>query len=540
MTLTAKVAGITETGSISTALLTGGAATGALLTGPNHVLALGNFNATTGFALTDTPDLTVTGTVNGGSAVTVTDTGALSIPGSVTGTTVNLTGSSIGISGMVSGPASVTLSASAGSIAETGSVNTAFLTGSAATSASLTQPGNLISTLGAFSTSSGFGLTDAAALVVAGPVIDTGTASTLALTTRTGGITLAGTVNATNIVELISAGAISQTGGTLSADTLTGSATASASLTQPANRIAKLNSFSASGLSLTDGADLTVGGIVNGGPSVTLSGGGSITVAAGGAVSGSAVTTTATGNIDIAGAVQGSNSLALVSSTGSIAETGSLTTPLLTGSAAGDASLTGTASSNNVAQLAGFASGGTLTLVDGAALTITGPLTAPTIVINTGANTMTLADQAVITTGGTARPPGTVTTFPGDTPANTANGAYLTTAAGFTQQGTSTILGSNGPSILRINAIGGANITFDPFAGLQGYEHLADPRHRNRQGDRPDQREGSRRHPGRSGRSAGLTGSVTGLTGSGGGRRGRHPAESRTPTSASTRARSIR
>jgi hypothetical protein len=468
VTLTSKVAGITETGSVNTALLTGSAATSARLTGSNQVITLGNFTATAGFALTDTPDLTVTGTVNGGSNVTITDAGALGVLGGVTGTTVNLTGASIGISGTVSGPASATLTANSGGITETGSVNTALLTGSAATSASLTQPGNLVGALGAFSTSSGFALTDDKALVVAGPVIDTGTASTLALTTRTGGITLAGTVNATNIVDLISAGAISQTGGTLSADTLTGSATASASLTQPANRIAKLGNFSASGLSLTDGADLTIGGTVNGGPSVTLFGSGSITVAAGGAVSGNTVTTTATGNLDIAGAVQGSNSLALVSSTGSIAETGTLTTALLTGSAAGDASLTGTASSNSVVQLASFASGGTLTLTDGVALAITGPLTAPTIVINTGANTMTLADQAVITTGGTARPPGTVTTFPGDTPANTTNGAFLTTAAGFTQQGTSTILGSSGPSVLRINAIGAANITFDKTAGLQG------------------------------------------------------------------------
>ena len=376
------------------------------------------------------------------------------------------------------------------------------------------RSGNLVAALGAFSTSSGFALTDNEALVVAGPVTDTGAASTLALTTGTGGLTLAGTVSATNIVDLISAGAIDQTGGTLIAGTLTGSATTSASLTQQGNRIGKLSNFTASGLSLTDGADLTISGSVNGGPSVTLVGSGSITVAAGGAVSGSAITTTATGNIDIAGAVQGSNSLALVSDTGSIAETGTLTTALLTGSAAGDASMTGTGSSNNVVQLAGFASGGTLTLVDGVDLTITGPLTAPTVVINTGANTLTLADQAVITTDGTARPPGTVTTFPGDTPATTTNGAFLTTAGGFIQQGTSTIRGSNGPSVLRINAIGGANITFDKTAGLQGTNTwlILDIGSGKATGqitvkDLDVIQNGQ-------GGSAGLTGTVTGLTGS--------------------------
>lgn len=161
------------------------------------------------------------------------------------------------------------------------------------------------------------------------------------------------------------------------------------------------------------------------------------------------------------------SSLVLTSNAGSIAETGALTTNLLTGSAAGDASLTGTALSNRVGQLGSFSSGGTFSLNDGSGLTILGPLTAPTINIDTGPNAMTLADQAVITTGGIERPPGTVTTFPPN--ALTTNGAYLTTAGGFTQQGTSTILGiGGGPNVLRIDATGNANITFDPVAGLQG------------------------------------------------------------------------
>jgi hypothetical protein len=75
----------------------------------------------------------------------------------------------------------------------------------------------------------------------------------------------------------------------------------------------------------------------------------------------------------------------------------------------------------------------------------------------------------VITTGGIRRPAGSIATgnFP---PAGlTTNGAYFTTAAGFTQQGTSTVQGvSGGPSVLRIKATGSANITFDPLAGIQG------------------------------------------------------------------------
>ena len=100
-----------------------------------------------------------------------------------------------------------------------------------------------------------------------------------------------------------------------------------------------------------------------------------------------------------------------------IAEIGTLVADLLTGSAAGDAKLSGTpAKSNKVVQLASFTSGQTLTLDDGVGLTITGPLTAPSIVIDTGANPLTLADKATITTGGIDRPPGIIpsTDFPPD------------------------------------------------------------------------------------------------------------------------------
>ena len=152
-----------------------------------------------------------------------------------------------------------------------------------------------------------------------------------------------------------------------------------------------------------------------------------------------------------------------------ITESGTLAADLLTGNTAGNASLTGTGASNKVTQLGSFSSGGTFTLGDGTDLTIKGPLTAPTIIVDTGANALTLADKTVITTGGTVRPPGRITSFPGDTPATTTDGAFLTTAKAFSQPGSSSVLGfSGGPSILRINATGDADIAFDPLAGLQG------------------------------------------------------------------------
>ena len=153
---------------------------------------------------------------------------------------------------------------STGSITQAvGPLTVANLTGSAGTFASLTQPTNQIDTLGAFSTKAGFALVNNQPLLVAGPVTDTGGASTLALTTRTGDITLAGNVSATNVVNLISAGAINQTGGSLVAGTLTGSAATSTSLTQPANQLDTLGAFSTTaGFALVNNKSLLVAGPV--------------------------------------------------------------------------------------------------------------------------------------------------------------------------------------------------------------------------------------------------------------------------------------
>jgi hypothetical protein len=126
----------------------------------------------------------------------------------------------------------------------------------------LTQPDNLVGTLGPFSTTAGFALVNNQTLLVVGSIKDSGTASTLALTTKTGDIDLAGRVSAANIVDLVSAGAIGQSGGTLAADTLAGSAVGAASLTAN-NQIAKLGNFSAGNLVLNDAVDLLIGGTLN-------------------------------------------------------------------------------------------------------------------------------------------------------------------------------------------------------------------------------------------------------------------------------------
>jgi hypothetical protein len=157
----------------------------------------------------------------------------------------------------------------AAAINQTGGVLTAAtLTGSAGTSASLTQPTNRVATLGAFGTTAGFSLVDDQALLVAGPVQDTGAASSLALTTKTGDITLAGTVSAVNIVDLIAAAAINQTGGVLTAATLTGSAGQAVDL-PGTNRIGSVGNFTSASFTLNDSVDLLIAGELNA-PSIAV------------------------------------------------------------------------------------------------------------------------------------------------------------------------------------------------------------------------------------------------------------------------------
>ena len=278
----------------------------------------------------------------------------------------------------------------AGAINQTGgSLVAGTLTGSATTSASLTQPANQIDTLGAFSTGSGFALVNNKPLLVAGPVTDTGAASTLALTTRTGDITMAGNVSATNVVDLNSASAINQTGGSLVASTLTGSVATFASLTQPANQVDTVGAFSTTaGFALGNNKSLLVAGpVTDTGAASTLA------------------LTTGTGDITLAGNVSATNVVDL-NSAGEINQTGgSLAAHTLTGSAATIANVAG--ANNHISFFGSFtAPAGAIVLADAVPLTIDGPLIARAIGI-TATGSITLASD--ITIGGL---PSFTTTIP--------------------------------------------------------------------------------------------------------------------------------
>ncbi|WP_158927924.1 filamentous hemagglutinin N-terminal domain-containing protein, partial [Acidisphaera sp. S103] len=368
-------------------LISGGILAGsvALAGTANAIANIGSVAVTSGgFSLTDGISLNV-GTLTAGTSATIQDTGTLLVSGMIAPSgagpiDVSLTSGNLNLAGVVSdgGSGTTTLIANQGSIGQSGgNVLAGTLTGRAVTSASLTQPANLVGTLGVFTTGAGFALTDNEALSVTGPVTDTGASSTLALTTGTGNLTLAGNVSATNVLDLVSAGSIVQAGGSIRAAFLTGSAVASASLTRPTNLVGTLGAVSTgAGFALTDNEALLVDGAVSDtGAASTLA------------------LTTRTGNLTLAGTVSATNGLDLVSA-GSIVQTGGLIDiGTLTGTAATSASLT--QATNLVGTLGAFSTTAGFALTDNEALTVAGAVSdtgaASTLELITKTGGLTLA-----------------------------------------------------------------------------------------------------------------------------------------------------
>jgi filamentous hemagglutinin family protein len=233
---------------------------------------------------------------------------------------------------------------SGGAITEGGSLTVGTLMGTADSAA--LGGGNLVGTLAAFTTQTGFSLTNAQALTVAGPVSD----QTSVGLTVTGDLTLEGTIGAPT-VNLGATGAITQPGGAIIATTLTGNA-GSATLISPANSIVDLGAFSAAGaLELTDARSLTVTDLVTPG-SLTL---------------------TVAGDLGIAGPIfTGPVSLDV---TGAVTDTGSgeLVATTLTGRAASVVLGQGV----GLETLSDFATTGGFLLSDGQNLAVTGTVTDP-------------------------------------------------------------------------------------------------------------------------------------------------------------------
>lgn len=326
LVLNSAQGGISSAGGISAGSLAGSSGGATVLGGSNTIGTLGSFSAN-GFRLTNGQSLTVTGPVSGNASTALTVTsGDLTLNGTVSGTNTSLS--------------------AAGTISEGGSGGVVANTfaGSAGGSATLSGSANQIGTLDNFSAAN-ISLVDAQALTVSGTL--SGGAG-VALTTRSGDLTIKGAVSGTN-TSLNAAGAINESG-SLNAGTLSGQSSGATTLTGN-NQIGSLGQFSANGFSVIDGQSLTVNGAVNGGGSATLR--------------------TTSGDITINGGVAGT-AVALYSA-GSISEGGDgVNAGTLTGSSAGATTLNGF---NQVGTLGSFSANG-FSLTDAQALTVAGPVNA--------------------------------------------------------------------------------------------------------------------------------------------------------------------
>ncbi len=394
-------------GQVTAGTLTG-SANSAALGGTNAIGTLAGFATNAGFSLSNGQGLTVTGPVTDGQSIALNVVGGLTLSGTVTAPSVALSATAVpnapgGINqtgGVVAGTTSLTLTSS-GDIGQVGGTIVAgTLSGSAGGAVSLGSAGNMVATLGGFSSANGFSLADGQSLAVSGPVTDrTG----VAIATP-GALSLGGTVT-TGALTLTAGGAITQPGGSLVASSLTGSA-GGAALTQRGNQIGTLGGFtSTADFALTDAMALTVSGAVSAGPGRTLTlvddapsfgpggslsapagtvvlaeytPGAGITVAGGSGLSGTPPVTASTlvigsatgGPIDIAGAINLSTISVLdLESAGAISETGAgaIRVATLTGNGA-SATLGG---GNQIGTLAGFTTADAFSLTNGQSLTVT-------------------------------------------------------------------------------------------------------------------------------------------------------------------------
>ena len=339
VTLTTAMAGA---GAIAQ---TGGVINGAVLTAPttassvllaqsNGVGTVNTLQATGTLSFVASGALTVAGPVMAGSGTLGITAGArLTLTGTVSGPSVSLSGTNITqtagtVTATTAGTGTVTLT-TAGAVAQSGGglVSGAVLTGTAA-SMSLAQ-GNLVGTLGSLSTTGALTFNDVQGLTVAGPVSSGtgGGVGNLGIT-ASGAMTLTGALSGPNIglsaasimqtagsvttapagtLTFTSAGAVAQTGGTVTASVVTGTVS-SLSLPTAANTVTTLGPFNATaagtvGVLLNDTGPLIVSGTVQSAGNVVLAPTGALTVAGtlGSSAGGIYLTTIDAGGITVNG-----------------------------------------------------------------------------------------------------------------------------------------------------------------------------------------------------------------------------------------------
>ncbi len=367
--------------------------------------------------------------IGGGNVTVATSTGNLTL-----GSDVTATGQTVTL-------------ASAGTIDQTGGVITAGTqTGSSVGGASLTL-GNLVGLFGSFTDtgagSTGIAFTDAQTLGTTGTV--SSASGPITLTTKGTGsnLTLGGAVTASgNTVTLDSAGTIGQTGGVITAATLTGNSVGGASLIQ-GNLVTSLGAFTdtgadSTGIAFTDAEAFgTTGTVSSASGPVTLT------------------TTGAGSNLTLGSDVTANGQTVTLTSAGTIDQTdGAISASTLTGSSAGGTTLT----DPNVIGTLGPFTAASLALFDGGPLTISGPVTADFLTI-TATGRMTLAGN-IATVGAP------LSQQSGGTPAPGGSTLQVVAAgAQFVQDGTSLLTDPPGTTLrIQLPATGGTAT----FANLDG------------------------------------------------------------------------
>ncbi|HBK07785.1 MAG TPA: hypothetical protein DDZ81_18355, partial [Acetobacteraceae bacterium] len=480
------IGGITATGTISgtttVSLNTAGGGVQASAAVIETPLLISTTGITGNAVLTNTGNAiaAVGGLTVSGGGLQIYDAGNLTLSGPVSvaqGAVLTASGG-LTIAGNLSAPGQAITLASGGAINQTAGVITADTLFASGQSVGLAPgmgsgpplPGNQIGTVGSIASAGAVSLLNAAPLQVGGPVHGTyvsllteGAGSTLTvagpvtgssgvtLSAANGDVVLDAAVTTPGVLTLISPlQSIVQTGGAISANTVTGSAGADITLGSAANTIASLGPVSVAGnLVVADTGVLQVTGPVQA----------------------SNASLSATAGINLAGDVS-AGTLDLATASGGVSQSGGslvLNTLSAIGGVSGGATFGG--GSNQIASLGGFTvSNGNFVLADIGDLAVAGALVAPNISITTPAsitlpgaiNTGTLNLQIG---GGIVRPASagafTVGTLTGDVAgqANFGTGTDITTLGQFTVTGPSgTLALSNAASLAVTGPINAAYI----------------------------------------------------------------------------------
>ena len=522
VSLTANTGSIVETGTLIAGTLSGSATGAANLGGfvngttfANQIGTLGSFTATS-FVLNDGAALEVTGPVNGGSSVAIDDSQALTVTGSlVSSNLMTLTGSVIAMTGAgyVSdgGNGTTDITATGGAINDNATLIAGTLFGSATGAANFsgfTATSNQILNIGSFG-SAGFILNDGTGLNVGtSPGVGAIGGGAYAYINANGPLTVNGIISASQIylmgntiqipgevtsgapgtVTLVASNGVINESGTLIAGTLSGSSSGMTDLagtTPTTNQIVNLSNFSASILTVDDGASLAV----IGGVAATT---GSVDITTAGALSNSS-SITANTSVTLLAASTVTNAGEIVAQGGTASVTATAGTLLSSGliQASSDATLgagssltntsTGTVIAGGNASLTasnGTLFNGGLVLAGGnATLGASGDLT------NTG-SAIAQGGNAALTAGGALSNSGLVQASSG---ATLGAGSSLTNTGSVVAQTANASLTASDGTLFNSGAVlAGANATLGASTGRP-----------HRLGDRPDRQrraDRQRRH----------------------------------------------